>query len=186
MTPVTLSPVFKVLKDCSRSSSKLHSSLRFSAIRFFTSCIMPGGVEAPAAIAIVLQTEKRARSSFRSWSASSMCRTVGQTAAASAYSFCVLELCAPPTISTPSLDCASATTSFCRSSVTLHIVSKIFAFVYRFLKNLQNFFHSPTSKVVCATAMTARRTGCVPAAPALPPQQSRRYTRFRLQSCGYR
>lgn len=96
MTPVTLSPVFKVLKDCSRSSSKLHSSLRFSAIRFFTSCIMPGGVEAPAAIAIVLQTEKRCSSSSVSWHASSMCRTVGQTAAASAYSFCVLELCAPP------------------------------------------------------------------------------------------
>ena len=174
MTPVTLSPVFKVLKDCSRSSSKLHSSLRFSAIRFFTSCIMPGGVEAPAAIAIVLQTEKRRSSSSESWHASSMCRTVGQTAAASAYSFCVLELCAPPTTSMPSLVCASRTTSFCRSSVTLHIVSKIFAFVYRFLKNSQNFFHSPTSKVVCATAIAgasaARRAGRTSAASAAEPQ----------------
>ena len=61
--PVTLSPLFKVLRDCSRSSAKFSSiavsTFSSSLILLFTSLIIHDGVDAPAVIPTVFAPEKR-------------------------------------------------------------------------------------------------------------------------------
>ena len=125
-----------------------------------TSSMIPRGVDAPAVIPTVTQPAKL---SGLSSSARSMSVQRLQTEEAISNSFFVFELSLPPITIIPSLIAARPFVSLCLFSVTLHIVSKIIAFVYSFFNFFSHFFQRIVFCVVWATK-TMGFSGCFSAA----------------------
>ena len=155
--PMTLSPVFKVLMDCSRRASKFSSctasTLIISLIVLLTSFIIHAGVDAPAVIPTSVQPAKNAPSSSDALST----RTVfSQASRQILNSLPVLELLVSPTTTMAWLTALSAAASFCRNSVALHIVSKIFKLVNSFFAIWTLFFHEFSVEVVWQTILTGK------------------------------
>ena len=131
--PVTLSPLFKVLIDCSRSSAKSSSwavsTLISSLIMLLTSFIIHAGVDAPAVMPTDRADEKCDTSSPQ---ASSTSTTSLQCCPQIMASRLVLELMESPMTTIASQLCDSSFASFCLFSVASHIVSNISEFVHCF------------------------------------------------------
>ena len=115
-----------------------------------TSCISSLGVDAPATIPMFCDVAKRVISNS---DASEIHTVLPHTSRQISKSFAVLALSRPPTTTMPSHRAASALARLCRSSVTLHIVPKILAFVYSFFIIFSVLFHLHKFCVVCAAKM---------------------------------
>ena len=123
MIPDTFSPVCKVLRDCSKSSSKLSvfSFLISSDIFLFTSLITESGVEAPAVMNTARQPPNTSVSSCPAFSINTVFL---QQDRQSLYRLFELLLDGSPITMTPSDLAARIMASDCLNSVALHIVSK--------------------------------------------------------------
>ena len=116
----------------------------------YTSCISSLGVDAPATIPTCCDVAKREASNS---DASTIHTVLPHFSRQISKSFLVLALCRPPTTTMPSHRAASSRARLCRSSVTLHIVPKILAFVYSFFIIFSVLFHLHKFCVVCAAKM---------------------------------
>ncbi|MPN04392.1 hypothetical protein SDC9_151630 [bioreactor metagenome] len=129
-TPVTFSPVFKVLIDFSNNSAKDSSISMISLLILSqTSFIIHPGVDAPAVIPTDAAPRKRDRSNCP---ASSTRSTAGQRERHNSASRRVLELLGSPMTTMASQLAANSCASDWRVDVALHIVSNISEFVHSF------------------------------------------------------
>ena len=145
--PVTLSPLYIVLRVSSSISSKDFSTstadsstLISSLILFLTSLIIHAGVDAPAVSPMVSASVTLSISSSSHFS---MNWTQPQCSEQIWARCRLLALCFPPMTTIASHSEASFSASCCRADVAVHIVSDIFRFVHLFFRILQHSVKLP-------------------------------------------